>query len=67
MLAAASRAMQHQHRLPGRLADGGVMQTQFRHRLTGVEFEILCDPVALLRRRIPGRDGGAGDECENHG
>ena len=54
----AARAVQHQHRLAGRLADRGVVQPQFRHGLAGVEFEIPRDPVALLRRRIVGRERG---------
>jgi hypothetical protein len=48
----AARTVQHQHRLTGRLADGGIMKAQFRHRFAGVEFEIFCDPVALLRRGV---------------
>jgi len=54
-------------RLAGRLADCSVVQTEFRHRLAGVELEILYDPVALFRRRIVGRECDAGDDCENHG
>ena len=50
-------AVQHQHRLAGRLADGGVVQPQFRHGLAGVEAEILRDPVALFRRGIVGGEG----------
>ena len=48
----AAGAVQHQHRLAGRRAHGGVVQLQLRHGLAGVELEILRDPVALLWRGI---------------
>jgi hypothetical protein len=65
----AARAVEHQHRLAGGLADGSVVQPQLRHGLAGVEFEILCDPVALFRRGIvrggcgKGRQGNGGGQC----
>jgi len=50
----AAGTMQHQHRLPGRLADGGVAKPQFGHRLAGMKFKIAGNPVAWLRCRIAG-------------
>jgi len=35
------------------------VQAQLLHHLAGVEFEIVCDPIALARRRIIG--------CERRG
>jgi hypothetical protein len=61
----AARAVQHQHRLPARLADRGVVQPQLGHRLAGVEFEIPGDPVALFRRGIVGCESGDGHEGED--
>ena len=46
----ARRAVQHQHRLAGGLADRRVVQAKLGHDLAGVELEIARDPVALLRR-----------------
>jgi len=48
----AGRAVQHQHRLAGRLADGGVVQLELRQHLARVEAEVAHDPVAFLRRGI---------------
>src|SRR6266478_8302663 len=51
----AAGAVQHQHRLAVRLTDGGIVQLQFRQGLTGMEFEILRDPLALSGRGIVSR------------
>jgi hypothetical protein len=51
----AAGAVQHQHRLAGRCAHGGVVQLQLRHGLAGVKLEILRDPIALFGRGIVSR------------
>jgi hypothetical protein len=43
---------QHQHRLAAGITDRRIMQPQLRQGFARVEFEILRNPVALLRRRI---------------
>jgi hypothetical protein len=46
--AAARGAVQHEHRLAGRLAERRVVQLQLGQHLAGVEAEVLRDPVASV-------------------
>ena len=48
----AGGAMQHQHRLPGRLADRGVVQPQLGQHFASVKLKVARDPVGLLWRGI---------------
>ena len=64
--AGAGRAVQYEHRLPGRRADRRVVHAKFRHGLAGVEAKIPEDDVAFDGFRIIGGKRRTGhDACCN--
>ena len=52
----SAAAVQHEHRLAGRITHRCVMDAQFRHHVASVKLEVARDPVAFLGRRIVCRD-----------
>jgi hypothetical protein len=54
---------QNNNRNSVRLADRPVMKTNLGQNLAGVEFEVACDPIPFLRRRVV---GGTGSESTRH-